>query len=210
MQISARVLTVPPTSAQPWEEPGVSEALDDCTHGAPRPRRPFTRHHLGPLGDVTVAASRRANHICGFADTILKRPRQQPGLCPPTSSPHAMVFVAESGFLGGSLPLLLGQLWRIPRLPQTPASLGVWFRPLGKKVRSHCPAGPGAVWGASCPASKLLPLFLLFPQDYFYPRYLGKFTSLLRSYHKRLEGVCVACQRQLGRLSTAAPGGEAV
>lgn len=37
-----------------------------------------------------------------------------------------------------------------------------------------------APWvGGADRASKLLPLLFLFPQDYFYPRYLGKFTSLL-------------------------------
>lgn len=88
-----------------------------------------------------------------------------------------MVFVAESGFLGGCVLLLLG--WLENSLPSSDTCVsGHLFLLLGRKARSHCPAAQG-LFVSLCCASKLLFFLFLFLQDYFYPRYLGKFTSLL-------------------------------
>lgn len=138
--------------------------------------RHVTRLHRGPVNDITVLLPEgpiTSAVICRAAWALPL------GLLTPWSSGREWL----SGWFS---PAVTGPAVGIYHLPQIPASAGVCSRPLGRKARSlaSCMA---VVWGVSYRASKLLPL-LLFLQDYFYPRYLGKLSPCLYGRRKGIEG----------------------
>lgn len=180
----SRAVTVPSRSARLREGHGLREGLDDGTRDAPCPVRRVTRFHRGPVNDITELLPEGRSRPRLDAERPVAAMWAAWALLP-TAPPHAVVFWQKVAFwvvLSGHSGASSGDF---PPSSDTCLCRRL-FRPLGRKVRSpaSCVA---AVWGASYHASKLLP-FLLFPQDYFYPRYLGKLSPCLCGHHEGIEG----------------------